>query len=175
MKRLSEERKKSAKIVHSGFDRNLFTEKYATFFRDILVQLCRNSLVHGIENPEEREGKGKSREVTIESRLDCRDETLTLEFQDDGRGLDLDKIRKKALESKNWSPEEVASWDDSRTAQLIFESGFSTAENTDMDAGRGVGMDIVYEKIKESSGNLEIDFSVDKYTKFTIQLPQERP
>jgi two-component system, chemotaxis family, sensor kinase CheA len=135
---------------------------------DPLTHLIRNSLDHGLESPEEREAKGKVRRGTITLRAYHQGGAIVIEVSDDGRGLRRDKILAKAKErgmavSDSMSDQEVWS--------LIFEAGFSTADQVTDVSGRGVGMDVVRRNIQEMGGRVEIESTADIGTRISIKLP----
>ena len=96
---------------------------------------------------------------------------FVIKVRDDGRGLQLDKLREKAAKSGKWSADEVKGWDDAKVAQLIYETGLSTAESTTMTAGRGVGMDIIKQNINEAGGTIGLAFKVGQFSEFILTLP----
>jgi two-component system chemotaxis sensor kinase CheA len=139
--------------------------------KNVLIQLLRNSLAHGIEPPDERIAAGKEPAGTI-SISASHDESgaLRLCFSDDGRGLDPERLRRRALESGIISdPAEI---DDAAAVGLIFHPGFSTAEHSDEVAGRGVGMDIIKQHVvDESHGEIGIRSDPGRYLEFELTFP----
>lgn len=138
---------------------------------DPLVHLLRNSVDHGVETPEERSalGKPKKGQVTLIARHEGNN--VIIEVIDDGRGLDANVIRKKALEKQLISQEELAGLDDESVLMFIFQPGFSTAKKVTDVSGRGVGLDVVKNKIEALSGSIQIESKVGEGTRFKIQLP----
>ena len=96
-----------------------------------------------------------------------------MSVEDDGAGIDLEKIRQKLLEKGMYSADEVADMDSKTLIQHIFLSGFSTRDQSDEDSGRGIGMDIVHERVKEMGGKLSIATRTGAYTRFTIVVPKK--
>jgi two-component system chemotaxis sensor kinase CheA len=94
-----------------------------------------------------------------------------IRLRDNGRGIQLNKLREKALHSGRWDKEEIERWDNNKTAELIFTSGISTADNLDMTAGRGVGMDGVKHRIMEHHGEIRVHFAAGQYCEFEVTLP----
>ncbi len=136
--------------------------------RDALVQFVRNSLVHGIEAPEERQRRGKPAMATLQFAARSADGQTELIFQDDGRGLDAEALRARAAQlGLSAGPEE-----DLR--QLIFRSGFSTASES-LHAGRGVGLDLVRSRIEALGGRVEVHSQPGRFCAFRILLPREGP
>ncbi|WP_027192479.1 chemotaxis protein CheA [Fundidesulfovibrio putealis] len=136
---------------------------------DPLVHLLRNSIDHGIELPQERMAAGKPPRGAI--RLSARQAggSVLIRIEDDGRGLDPERIRTKAAQRGLIAPE--CSLTDQDTYQLIFSPGFSTAETVTSVSGRGVGMDVVKRAIQNLRGAIEIDSQPGRGTAITISLP----
>jgi len=136
---------------------------------DPLVHLVRNSLDHGLETPEVRLAAGKSETGTLKLNAYHQGGNIVIEIEDDGAGLDEDKIFNKAVEkglvnkTDNLNPEKIH--------ELIFMPGFSTADVVSDISGRGVGMDVVRKNIHSLGGSVEIDSKQGSGTKFTIRLP----
>ncbi|MCR9145229.1 MAG: Hpt domain-containing protein [bacterium] len=141
--------------------------------RDSLVQLVRNSLVHGIEESAERAAQGKAEAGQIQLGLQ-RDSAgrVLVTVRDDGRGLNLEGLREKARSMERWTAEEIAAWPDKEVAALIFTPGLSTARETDGDAGRGVGMDLVRDRIRSVGGRIETRFKRGRYCEFRLRVPE---
>lgn len=138
---------------------------------DPVVHLLRNSVDHGVELPEERERKGKSRKGVI--KLVAQRETghVTISVEDDGKGLDPDKLREKAVSKGLKSEQDASKLADEDAFKLIFMSGFSTAEKTTAISGRGVGMEVVKTKVEALGGLVNIQSKMDRGTKITLKLP----
>ncbi|WP_290678811.1 Hpt domain-containing protein [Halothiobacillus sp. 15-55-196] len=134
-----------------------------------LEHMIRNSLAHGIESPEERRVLGKPEVGQIEITIESAGGNVTLEMKDDGRGLDLDAIRRKAVERK-LIPADIDLSDDEARA-LIFLPGFSTAGNVSQVAGRGVGMDVVAGSVREMGGFVDLQSEFGKFTRIQLNLP----
>jgi chemosensory pili system protein ChpA (sensor histidine kinase/response regulator) len=136
-----------------------------------LMHLLRNAADHGIESPEDRAVLGKSAEANVWIRAFPQGTHVMLEIADDGRGIDPVKIRTKAVELGMISAEDADALDEAGIHQLIFEPGFSTAKELTEVSGRGVGMDIVREKLRQLKGTISIASTVGEGTVFTIRLP----
>ena len=138
---------------------------------DPIMHLLRNSLDHGVEMPDEREAKGKPRvgEVGLIARHEGNN--VVIMVTDDGKGIDADKIRAKAVEKGLYSQEEVDKMDDQDAVRIIFLPGFSTAEKISDISGRGVGMDVVRSKIESLSGHVDVETHVNEGSVFKIKLP----
>lgn len=168
---LGENLNKSADLNGASFDPGMLSQHDATELRDIVIQLVKNSLAHGIEPPAERKSQGKQPRgrLSLSTHRDGNDILLTL--RDDGRGLQLDKIRQRAIEQQLISSQQAQQMNSSELAALIFKPGFSTAESADTSAGRGVGMDIVRERIAALGGKLRLSYSQGQFSEFVIRLP----
>jgi two-component system, chemotaxis family, sensor kinase CheA len=138
---------------------------------DPLVHLVRNSADHGIETPDQREAAGKPRQGTVTLDAYHRGNSIVIEVRDDGKGLDTDRILRKALEKELITEADAARMTTQQIQQLIWKPGLSTAEKVTDVSGRGMGMDIVKAKIEELSGAVEIASEKGKGTTIRIKLP----
>jgi two-component system, chemotaxis family, sensor kinase CheA len=136
---------------------------------DPLMHLLRNSIDHGIEEPEIRLQNGKNRRGKILVKAYCAGAHVYIEIQDDGKGLDAEKIKSKALNKGLINADDTLS--DRELFNLIFLPGFSTAEQVSETSGRGVGMDVVKKKIAGIRGQIKINSETNKGTTITIKLP----
>ncbi|MBO4387710.1 MAG: response regulator [Treponema sp.] len=138
---------------------------------DILMHLVRNALDHGIEKPKERKAAGKAETGTIS--ISCLREAkhIELKISDDGRGLDYQKIREKALELYPERAEEIANMVDRELSQFLFQSGFSTKDNVTELSGRGVGLDFVWSAVEKIKGRIKIESEAGKGTSFILYFP----
>ncbi len=136
---------------------------------DPLVHMVRNSLDHGLELPEQRVAAGKAEMGHVHLRAYHLGSNIVIELQDDGRGIDPEKILKKAVEKGIVAPN--AQLDREQIFALIFAPGFSTAEKITSVSGRGVGMDVVKRNIEKLRGKIEIVSEVGKGSTFKIKLP----
>ena len=138
---------------------------------DVLVHLLRNAVDHGIEPPEERIAKGKPRAGKVELIARREKSHILIIVRDDGRGIDPEKVKKKAIEKGLISPEQAAEMRPEEAINLIFLPGFSTAEKVTDVSGRGVGMDVVQDVIKTLNGSISVKSEVGKGTTFILKLP----
>ncbi|MBR2732821.1 MAG: chemotaxis protein CheA [Selenomonadaceae bacterium] len=138
---------------------------------DPIMHLLRNSLDHGIEMPDEREAKGKPRigEVGLIARHEGNN--VVIMVTDDGKGINPDVIRRKAVEKGLFTQDEVDNMDDADAVRIVFLPGFSTAEKISDISGRGVGMDVVKSKIESLSGHVDVETRVNEGSVFKIKLP----
>jgi two-component system chemotaxis sensor kinase CheA len=136
---------------------------------DPLMHMIRNSCDHGIEMPDVREKRGKSRAGTVQLMAYHKGGSIVIEVRDDGGGLNKERILSKAIEKGLVSPE--ANLTDSEIFQLVFAPGFSTAEQITDISGRGVGMDVVKKNIEKLRGKIEIESTPGLGAVFYIYLP----
>ncbi len=138
---------------------------------DPLVHILRNAVDHGIEKPEVREEKGKNPTGKILLKAYQKGSEILIEVEDDGAGLDPDKLAQKAVEKGLTTAEEVENMDAREKLNFIFHPGFSTTEKVNDVSGRGVGMDVVKSVVESLDGKVRIDSEKDVGTRFTISLP----
>jgi two-component system chemotaxis sensor kinase CheA len=139
--------------------------------KDPLTHMVRNSGDHGVETPAERLALGKPEEGTIVLNAFHEGGHIVIQISDDGRGLNTDRIRLKAVEKGVASEEQVRNMTDAQVQQFIFAAGFSTAEKVTSVSGRGVGMDVVRTNIEKIGGTIEMKSVFGKGTTFTIKIP----
>lgn len=138
---------------------------------DPLVHIIRNSCDHGIEDGETREQWGKSKTGLIELKAYNEGNSIVIEITDDGKGLDADLLRSKAIEKGMISEQEADSMSDKEAFALIFRPAFSMAAKVTNVSGRGVGMDVVKTNIEKLNGIIEIDSEVGKGTSIKMKIP----
>ncbi|MCS6807572.1 MAG: chemotaxis protein CheA [Bacteroidota bacterium] len=167
---LSKEFGKEIELVLRGeeteLDRGIIEE-----LNDPLVHMIRNSCDHGIERPEEREKVGKSRKGTLILDAQHEGNHIVVSIIDDGKGIDPEMLKRKALEKGLITSEQAQTMTDRDAYSLIFMPGFSTAEKVTSVSGRGVGMDVVRTNIQKLKGIIEVDSKIGSGTTFTIKLP----
>lgn len=138
---------------------------------DPLVHLIRNSVDHGIESPEVRRAKGKPEEGTVELRAYHSGNYVFIEIEDDGAGINRDKVLAKALSKGIVTHDQSLTMTDKQINELIMASGFSTADVISDVSGRGVGLDVVKTTIESLGGNISIESTQNVGSVFSIQLP----
>ncbi|RIK77852.1 MAG: hypothetical protein DCC68_16385 [Planctomycetota bacterium] len=138
---------------------------------DPLIHMVRNAADHGIESPEVRKAAGKPANGTIFLEAYHRGNSIVIVVGDDGRGMDPEHIRRKAIEKGIVSESDAERLSDAQSLALIWEPGFSTAEKVTEISGRGMGMDIVRSKIEQLNGTVELASRKGEGTTFTIKLP----
>jgi len=165
---LSSEMDKSIELVTEGGETEL-DKTVIEQLNDPLVHLLRNSIDHGIESPGERLAAGKPEAGTIILSAEHAGGEVVLTITDDGKGMDAERIRQKALEKGLISPEVRLT--DSECFNLIFLPGFSTAEKVTNISGRGVGMDVVKRSMDALRGKIDVQSEPGRGTRITIKLP----
>lgn len=138
---------------------------------DPLVHLLRNALDHGIETPEERVAKGKPKEGTVKLKAYHSGNHVFIEIEDDGAGINTEKVLKKAISNDVISEQTATTLTDKQIYELILASGFSTAEKVSDVSGRGVGLDVVKSTIESLGGSITIDSVEGHGSIFSVQLP----
>jgi len=138
---------------------------------ECLVHLVRNALDHGIEPPDERIAAGKPPEGVVELAASQSEGSVIVVVRDDGRGIDPDKVRRKAVERGWLSEEQAAALSDDDALRLSFRPGFSTKEQVSEVSGRGVGMDVVRNALEQIGGTVDIQSTVGGGTTVTLRLP----
>ena len=168
--RVASSQSKQVALRCTGLD--AVPEAYRRAVKDITIQLVRNAVVHGIEEPSERAKAHKAETGTLAVEFGSRDtDGYELIVQDDGRGLQLERIKEVAVERGLITPAQAAMLDPRQTMALIFRPGFSTADRATTDAGRGAGMDLVRILVAELGGRVGLASAGGKFSKFKIWLP----
>ncbi len=161
---------KNIKLVIKG-EKTELDKRMIDELGDPLIHMVRNSADHGIELPEDRIAAGKPPEGTVTLDAFHRGNSIVIQVTDDGKGLDPEKIRAKALEKNLYSEAELDAMSRHQMFQVIWEPGLSTAEKVTQISGRGMGMDIVKSKIEDLNGAVDLDSEPGQSTTLTIKLP----
>jgi two-component system chemotaxis sensor kinase CheA len=138
---------------------------------DPLLHLIRNGVDHGIEKPEDRVAAGKSPAGRLKLSAQHADSFIVIALEDDGKGIDVEAVKRKAVERGVISQEQADRMSDREAVQLIFAPGLSTAEKLSDVSGRGVGMDVVRANVEKINGSVEVETRKGYGTTFTIRLP----
>jgi two-component system chemotaxis sensor kinase CheA len=138
---------------------------------DPLVHLIRNAIDHGIETPQERKAVGKPEKGKVILRAEHEGNFIVITVEDDGRGIDPERVRRKAVEKKIITEQEASSISDRDALNLIFLPGFSTASKVTNVSGRGVGLDVVKANITKLNGMIDVQSTLGQGTKFILKLP----
>ena len=174
VKRVVTDYGKQAVLDMSDFDATLLSEKQIEPVKDIIVQSIRNAIAHGLETPESRESAGKPREGNLKVELTHNGSGLQLTIRDDGRGIDLEKIKATALSKGLATESQLSAWHPSKLISLIFRQGFTTAQEGGVHAGRGVGMDLIRSRLDSLNGKSRVRFQAGRYTEFLFTFEGER-
>lgn len=168
IRELSRESGKEIQLMVSGgetlIDRVIFDGLY-----DPLLHIVRNSVAHGLESAEERRAAGKPETGSIWLTAQRKGNTVEVKVRDDGRGLQFEKIRRRAEEKGFLQPGETVS--ERELTQMIFRPGFSTTDTTDATSGRGVGMNVVMDRLAALSGTIEIQSEAGQGSTFRLIFP----
>jgi two-component system chemotaxis sensor kinase CheA len=170
VERMSASTGKKVVMDTSGVAAAAFEKAPRRIVKEALLQLVRNAMFHGIEIPEERVKKGKKETGRIKLSLKQENENIHIMLQDDGRGLDFEKIKQR-VEKMHLIKKNESIGNKNLIYQAIFMPGFSTAENANMYAGRGMGLDLVRSRIREHNGTIKIQTEAGKGSVFHIFLP----
>ena len=161
---------KDIELVMSGeeteLDRTVIDE-----IGDPLIHLLRNAADHGLETTEERISIGKPKKGTIKLQAYQDGNSVVIEVEDDGKGINVNKIRSKAIDKGTITKEEAATMTENEIIELLFKPSFSTAEKISDLSGRGVGLDIVKSRITALGGHVEVETEFGKGSKFIVRLP----
>jgi two-component system chemotaxis sensor kinase CheA len=167
---LSRKSGKEVELIMEGEETEL-DKSVVEVIGDPLVHLIRNAMDHGVEPEEDRIAKGKRPKGRVWLRAYHKGNSVAIEIEDDGKGIDPERMREVAVNKGIISPEEAKSLDDREAMELIFAPGFSSAETITDISGRGVGMDVVRTNIKNLKGSVSIQSEIGKGTRFILSLP----
>ncbi|MFD2616869.1 chemotaxis protein CheA [Terrilactibacillus laevilacticus] len=170
VRNLSKDLNKKIELVITGADTEV-DRSIVDELGDPLVHLLRNSLDHGIELPEVRLKNGKNETGTVQLRAFHSGNHVIIEIEDDGAGIDRQKIIAKAIENGLITSEQSSKLSDQEVFHLMFASGFSTAEKISDISGRGVGLDVVESNIRKIGGTVSVESTLGKGSRFTVKLP----
>ncbi len=161
---------REVELVVSGQDTDL-DKGILDAIAEPLTHLVRNAISHGIESPEERRKISKKPQGTVRLNAYHQGNQVVVEVIDDGRGIDTQKIRTKAIEMGLTTPEEAAKMSEQETLNFIFRPGFSTAEQVTEVSGRGVGMDVVQSVLHRLKASVSLETRLGQGTTFRLKLP----
>ncbi len=161
---------RDVELVVSGQDTDL-DKGILDAIAEPLTHLVRNAISHGIESPEERRKLAKNPQGTVRLNAYHQGNQVVVEVNDDGRGIDAQKIRAKAIEMGLTTPEEAALLSEQETLGFIFRPGFSTAEQVTEVSGRGVGMDVVQSVLHRLKASVSVETRMGQGTTFRLKLP----
>lgn len=168
--RVAAENHKEAELQCIGFD--AIPDDYRRLVKDVAVQAVRNAIVHGIELPQVREAAGKPACGVV--RLEFQDggePGYRLTIEDDGLGISTERIKEVAVQKGLIPADRAASLDVKQVFSLLFQPGFSTADGVTKDAGRGVGMNLMAELVREVGGRVGVATKPGRFTRLTLTMP----
>lgn len=168
--KIAAESKKTIKII-DNFSHVRIPDRIRADIEDILVQLSRNAMVHGIEKPAIRKQQFKTDYGCLHICASKTDGVLHLDVRDDGAGINIEKIRASALASGKYKAQQIAGWKAEDIFLLMKSPGFSTASSLSSHAGRGVGLDLIDSKVKKLGGTMSMSSKKGLYTQFTLTFP----
>jgi signal transduction histidine kinase len=167
--RLAQDHAKRFRLTLSGLGE--VPAVYTPTIKDCLIQMLRNAAVHGIESPEVRRAQAKDDTGTVHVDFRKGTDGYELVFEDDGAGIAPETLKAAAVRKQLITEDEAAAMDTRAAMALIFRPGFSTTEQISMDAGRGVGMDVVARSVYALGGKIGVSTHPGKFTRFKIVLP----
>jgi Amt family ammonium transporter len=168
--RLAERYGKKARLTLSGDGLVNLSSRQSKALREILAQLTRNAVYHGIESPPERRRQGKPDIGVIAIEAEREGDTLKVRYRDDGGGLDVARIKEKAIAEGIISAERAELMSPADACSLIFREGFSTAGTADDVAGKGIGMSMIRQKVRDLGGRLTIKTRAKEYTEYRMEF-----
>lgn len=172
VKRVAEDENKMVNLITQGLDSHHVPPAYIRKVREVAIQLVRNAVVHGIEEPNKRVELGKSPQGTVKAIFQHKpDGNYSLTIIDDGAGLSVNRIKRHALQNDIVSEKDIEKMSNGEILNLIFQPGFSTASGVSMHAGRGVGLDIIKQSVLEAGGKMKLSYKQNKGCRFEIVLP----
>jgi two-component system chemotaxis sensor kinase CheA len=172
VRRAAEDMGKQVQLVVGPIDSNILEESPRRQMKEMLLQLVRNAVYHGIEVPEVREHRGKDRVGVIELSIQAEGDRVEIILRDDGQGLNFEKIQERAEELHIITGEGVGE-DRNRLLPVIFAPGFSTAGEEGLHGGRGIGLNLVRERIQDLGGSIKVETEAGKGTTFMLYIPRQ--
>ena len=161
---------KEVELITKGADLEV-DKRVLENLKDPFVHIIRNAVDHGIEKPRERQILGKTRIGKITIAVEKKDGLIIVEISDDGRGIDIERIKKKILEKELVDEKDIKKMTISDLLEFLFKPGFSTSKEVDIVSGRGVGLDVVKSNIEDLGGTIEVETKPEKGTRFILKIP----
>ena len=172
---IAERQGKLVQLDTQGLEGQNIPARLKTVTKELSVQLLRNAIVHGIDSPAARVQNGKDEmgtvKVMIKTHAGDDNSDFIFSIEDDGKGIDYEAIRQRIIAKGTYTEDEVHAFEKSRLLNVLFSSGFSTKDQADEDAGRGVGLDIVKDRVKEFGGKINVQSEEGQFCRFVIKLP----
>lgn len=170
IRQISERQGKLCRLDDTRYDATAVPSAKAQLIQDIIIQLMRNAVVHGIECPDVRAKVGKDESGVVKLFLQSEGDGMRIIVEDDGRGIDENAIRETMLASGKYDASKVAALSKRQLIGMLFTSGFSTKAHADEDGGRGVGLDVVKELVAKQGGKIDVQTEVGRFTRFIVVL-----
>jgi two-component system, chemotaxis family, sensor kinase CheA len=167
--RVAGENDKGAALECVGLE--TIPDNYRRVVKDVAVQAVRNAIVHGIEPRAVRQSLGKSPIGSVRLEFQELPDSYKFTIEDDGQGISTERIKEVAVQKGLLTAEHAAALDAKQTFALLFQSGFSTVEHVTKDAGRGVGMNLIAERVREAGGRVSVGTHPGKFTRISVFLP----
>lgn len=172
---IAERQGKKVEVDVSKMAGTTIPKKLSVAVKEVCVQLLRNAIVHGISDSQTRIDNGKNPvgkvTVSFEEHVGENKDHFMFMVEDDGQGIDYDAIRQKLLTSGRYPAEKVKEFTNAQLLNTLFSSGFSTKAVADEDGGRGVGLDIVKDRVREYGGKINVQSEKGKFSRFVVKLP----
>lgn len=172
VERLAEDLGKEVEVVVEGEDVKVDRGVVGVLL-EALVHILKNAVVHGIELPEERIRKGKPRRGVVRIAISQHHDHVEVSVSDDGRGIDLERIKERAVERGLVTPEVAERLSEKEALNLLFLPGMSSERVVSENAGRGIGLNVVWEAVRSVHGSITVDTEREVGTTFTIRVPFE--
>jgi signal transduction histidine kinase len=169
--KISRDNKKKVLLDLSLFDESLIPEQYLSVMKNIIIQLLRNAVIHGLEKPEKRVQRGKSTRGVISIAVKEANDAIIVVVKDDGRGIDFTSIKKHLILQQTYNQAQVEKMTPRDLVKVIFKPGYSTAKKVDNHAGRGVGLDVVKTYIDSMNASLSVGCKAKRFSEFRISIP----
>ncbi len=170
VEQIAQRQQKQVELVTEGMEIQV-PDRLDSALREISIQLVRNAIVHGIETPDVRQSNGKDAKGKLLLAHSIKNDTLILTVEDDGAGIDYQAIQHKLIALGYYDETSVQELSKAKLLNALFSSGFSTKDSADEDGGRGVGLDIIKDRIKTLNGKINVHSEAGHSTRFTISLP----
>lgn len=172
---IAERQKKQIEVDVSRMAGTYIPKRLSVAVKEVCVQLLRNAIVHGIADSETRIKNGKNPvgrvSLCFQTNAGENKDHFMFTVEDDGQGIDYDAIRQRLISSGKYTEEQVEQLTKAQLLNSIFSSGFSTKAATDEDGGRGVGLDIVKDRVKEYGGKINVQSEKGQFSRFIVKLP----
>lgn len=172
---IAERQKKQIEVDVSRMAGTYIPKRLSVAVKEVCVQLLRNAIVHGIADSETRVKNGKNPvgrvSLCFQTNAGENKDHFMFAVEDDGQGIDYDAIRQRLISGGKYTEEQVEQLTKAQLLNSIFSSGFSTKVATDEDGGRGVGLDIVKDRVKEYGGKINVQSEKGQFSRFIVKLP----